>query len=69
MSGEQKTTLKSAGPDGGFLACPACQSDEFAVVCRGLPAAPYIAAVVCAACDMEIPVEDGAVRAPRQERQ
>jgi hypothetical protein len=64
-------TLRSAGPDAGFLACPACQdeSGDFAVVCRGIPAAPYIAVLVCAACDTEIPVEDGAVRAPRRVKQ
>lgn len=57
--------IRNGGPDAGFLGCPACQGDEFAVVCRGLPAAPYVAALICAACEpvVEIQVVDGRVRA------
>lgn len=63
--------VRSGGDDAGFLGCPACQDErgDFGVVCRGLPARPYVAAVICAACDLEIPVQDGAVRAPPQVRQ
>jgi hypothetical protein len=61
--------LDCAGPDAGFMACPACQADEWAVVCRGVPVRPYIVALVCAACDAELPVEDGAPRAPRRDVQ
>jgi hypothetical protein len=59
-----ETTLDCAAPDAGFLACPACHAGEFAVVCRGVPDGPYIAALVCAECDTELPVEDGSPRAP-----
>ena len=51
--------LEAAADDAGFLGCPACHTDEFAVVCRGVPAAPRIVALICAACDLEIPVSDG----------
>jgi hypothetical protein len=61
--------LDCAANDAGFMGCPACQADEFAVVCRGVPDAPHIVALVCAQCDTEIPVEDGAPRAPRAVRQ
>jgi uncharacterized protein YbaR (Trm112 family) len=63
MTDRPETTLDCAAPDAGFMACPTCQADEFAVVCRGVPDAPRIVALVCATCDTEIPVEDGAPRA------
>lgn len=56
--------LRAAGDDAGFLGCPKCGGDEFAVVCRGLPGKPFVAALVCAACDppLEIGVEFGELR-------
>ena len=56
--------VKRGGDDAGFLGCPGCQGDEFAVVCRGLPAKPFVAALICAACDppVEIGVEFGELR-------
>lgn len=66
-----ETTLSCAGDDAGFMACPACQDEagDFGVVCRGVPAEPRIVALICAACDTEIPVEDGAPCAPRRTTQ
>jgi transcription elongation factor Elf1 len=51
--------------DAAFLTCPVCGGDEFAVVCRGLPATPFVAALLCATCDpvVEIAVEAGELRA------
>lgn len=43
--------IRNAGEDAGFLGCPRCHGDEWAVVCRGLPGKPYIAALICAACE------------------
>lgn len=56
--------LRSAADDAGFLGCPVCQGDEFAVVCRGLPGRPFVAALICAACEpvVEISVVDGRLR-------
>jgi hypothetical protein len=53
--------VRAAAPDAGFLGCPQCGGDEFAVVCRGLPARPFVAALICAECDppLEITVADG----------
>lgn len=53
--------VKAGGDDAGFLGCPKCQGDEFAVVCRGLPGKPFVAALLCVACDpvVEIPVANG----------
>jgi len=53
--------VRHGGDDAGFLGCPQCQGDEFAVVCRGLPAKPFVAALICAACEppVEIGVEFG----------
>lgn len=46
--------IRNAGEDAGFLGCPRCQGDEWAVVCRGLPGRPYIAALICAECENPI---------------
>lgn len=55
--------VRNAGEDAGFLGCPKCQGDEWAVVCRGLLGKPFIAALICAACDpvVEIGVVNGYV--------
>lgn len=54
--------------DKGFLGCPACHNDEFAVVCSGVPLEPRIAALVCSQCEIEIPVADGKPFAPQAGR-
>lgn len=58
--------VKHGGDDAGFLGCPQCEGDEFAVVCRGLPGTPFVAALICAACDppIEMGVLNGYVSAP-----
>lgn len=48
--------IRNSGADAGFLGCPVCHGDEFAVVVRGLPAEPYIAALICAACEPEVEI-------------
>ncbi len=56
--------VRNGGEDAGFLGCPKCHGDEFAVVCRGLPAKPFVAALICAACEppVEISVAFGELR-------
>ncbi len=63
--------IRHGGDDAGFLGCPACGGDEFAVVCRGLPAKPFVAALICAECDpvIEIGVLNGYLGQPQQEQQ
>lgn len=55
--------VKAAADDAGFLGCPQCSGDEFAVVCRGLPLKPFVASLVCAVCDppFEIGLTSGAI--------
>jgi hypothetical protein len=55
--------VRHGGDDAGFLGRPRCQGDEFAVVCRGLPGRPFVAALICAVCDppVEIGVNGGEV--------
>lgn len=43
--------VKHGGDDAGFLHCPKCEGGDWAVVCRGLPAKPFIAALICVECD------------------
>lgn len=45
--------------DAAFLFCPKCETDSFHVVARGTNKQPFIAAVVCAACDGEILIVNG----------
>lgn len=53
--------VRSAAPDAGFLGCPRCGGGDFAVVCRGLPARPFVAALICVECEppLEILVVNG----------
>ena len=57
-------TVKRGGDDAGFLHCPKCEGGDWAVVCRGLPGRPYVAALVCVECDppTEVGIEKGALR-------
>lgn len=41
------------GDDARFLACPACGGEDWAVVCRFASGRPFIAGLVCAACEPE----------------
>jgi hypothetical protein len=57
MARPETVTLQSAAPDAGFMGCPSCGADEFAVVCHGVPDRPHIVALVCVECDTEIAVD------------
>ncbi len=56
-------TIVGGGPDAGFLGCPDCGGDEWAVVCRGLPGRPHVAVLLCAECDppREVYVRNGEI--------
>ena len=57
--------IKHGGDDAGFLHCPRCEGGDWAVVCRGVPGKPFIAALVCVECDppQEMGVVNGYVSA------
>jgi hypothetical protein len=54
-------------PEAGFLTCPACAHEDgrFLPVCRfsGV-GVPFLAALVCAECESEVPVREGWLRVP-----
>lgn len=39
------------GDDAVFLVCNRCKAEEFSVVCRMQSGRPFVAALVCVACD------------------
>lgn len=54
--------------DRGFLGCPACYHDEFAVVCDGIPLEPRVVALVCTQCEIEVPIALGKPLEPKAGR-
>lgn len=60
----QAYRVTHCGDDAGFLACPRCEGDDWAVVCRGTTGRPFIAALVCVVCDppFELSVVNGVLQ-------
>lgn len=51
--------LRAKAGDAAFMCCPACGGEDLAVVVRWSGPRPFIAALVCAACETEVGVLDG----------